>query len=217
MTRARRLRSLDPTVPPTTHPFASVCQMRALLVALAILLACVCVLADDYYKILGVKRNAKDRELKKAYHKLSLKYHPDKNKEEGAHDKFIKISNGKPTPTAPFRCSIPTIGMQTLTGFGRAQAPQSTTTPTSLPSSTLPTHAPTHPPKRTRSGNLSHRIPQKKPVDSFQTASTCDRPTRFLLQHTTHTHTPPHKTHQRTKFSAIPRRGSSTTLWARRA
>jgi DnaJ family protein B protein 11 len=46
----------------------------------------------DYYKILGVKKNAKSTEIKKAYRKLSLKYHPDKNPADDAADKFAEIA-----------------------------------------------------------------------------------------------------------------------------
>jgi len=46
---------------------------------------------DDLYNILQIDENATQIEIKKAYIKLVKQYHPDKNKEAGAHDMFIKI------------------------------------------------------------------------------------------------------------------------------
>ena len=46
----------------------------------------------DYYEILGVKKDSTKSELKKAYRKLALKYHPDKNPSKEAEEKFKKIS-----------------------------------------------------------------------------------------------------------------------------
>lgn len=48
---------------------------------------------QDYYNILGVDKNAPADQIKKAYRKLALKYHPDKTKGDKAlEDKFKKIS-----------------------------------------------------------------------------------------------------------------------------
>lgn len=47
--------------------------------------------AQDYYDILGVKKDATKHEIHKAFRQLAKKYHPDKNKEKSAQDEFIKI------------------------------------------------------------------------------------------------------------------------------
>ena len=48
--------------------------------------------AGDYYDILGIPRNADDKEIKKAYRNLARKYHPDVCKEPGAEEKFKQIN-----------------------------------------------------------------------------------------------------------------------------
>ncbi|KAL9315298.1 hypothetical protein ACSQ67_016299 [Phaseolus vulgaris] len=66
-----------------------------------IIIASLCFLASmkleakttDPYKVLGVDKNASQREIQKAFHKLSLQYHPDKNKAKSAQEKFSQINN----------------------------------------------------------------------------------------------------------------------------
>lgn len=49
-------------------------------IVVILLLVVIAIASGDYYKILGVKKTASEAEIKKAFKKLSLKYHPDKNK-----------------------------------------------------------------------------------------------------------------------------------------
>ncbi len=49
-------------------------------------------MAEDYYKILGVSKTATPQEIKTAYRKLALQYHPDRSKGKESEDKFKEVT-----------------------------------------------------------------------------------------------------------------------------
>jgi len=75
----------------------------------------------DYYEVLGVERSAGEDEIKKAFRKLAFKYHPDRNREDGAADKFKELNEAyEVLSDAEKRASYDRFGHSGAQGFGAA-------------------------------------------------------------------------------------------------
>jgi DnaJ-class molecular chaperone len=83
----------------------------------------------DYYDILEVTKSASEAELKSAYRKMALKWHPDKNKEAGAEAKFKEINEAYEVVSNPQkRAKYDQFGHAAFdpsAGFGGSQGGQS--------------------------------------------------------------------------------------------
>jgi DnaJ-class molecular chaperone len=80
-------------------------------------------MGKDYYSILGVAKGATDEELKKAYRKLALKYHPDKNKSAGAEEKFKEVGEAYDVLSDPKKKQIyDQLGEEGLKGNNRGHS-----------------------------------------------------------------------------------------------
>src|ERR1700749_3103897 len=72
----------------------------------------------DYYKTLGVGKNASDEEIKKAYRKLAREYHPDRNPgDKQAEEKFKEISQAHDVLSDPEKRKAYDRGQGPLGGF----------------------------------------------------------------------------------------------------
>lgn len=83
----------------------------------------------DFYKILGVSKDATDTDLKKAYRKLAIKYHPDKNREgEAGDEKFKEIGEAYETLSDPQYVPFKILFIKMLTSLGNALPTTTATT-----------------------------------------------------------------------------------------
>ena len=77
----------------------------------------------DYYEVLGVSRNASDAELKKAFKKLAMKYHPDRNPDDpSANEKFKEAAEAYEILSDSEKSAYDQFGHAGVQGMGGGQA-----------------------------------------------------------------------------------------------
>ena len=82
-------------------------------------------MGKDFYKILGINKDATEDEIKKAYRKMALKYHPDKNKSPGAEEKFKEVAEAYEVLSDPKKKEIyDKFGEDGLRSGGQSGAPE---------------------------------------------------------------------------------------------
>ena len=72
----------------------------------------------DYYSVLGVSRDASDEDIKRAYRKLAMKYHPDVASEPGSTEKFKQIGEAYEVLSDPQKRSVYDRGGDPMGGGG---------------------------------------------------------------------------------------------------
>ena len=73
----------------------------------------------DYYDVLGISRGASEEDVRKAFRRLALEYHPDRNKKEGAEERFKEINEAyQVLSDAKRRAAYDRFGHEGVSGNG---------------------------------------------------------------------------------------------------
>jgi curved DNA-binding protein CbpA len=76
----------------------------------------------DYHSILGVSKDADEKEIRKAYRRLALRFHPDRNKDPGATERFKEINEAYAVLSGKEKAPAETQNRKPGTGSGSRRA-----------------------------------------------------------------------------------------------